>query len=98
METWGHHLDDNSVQASINDNAVPGQSYQVIDFYNSIDPTDGGSSSRIIGNDCVIQFKDNNGVTRCTLTTGEYAASNFISLCGNDVVTQYTVLGRGRLL
>ena len=86
-------MDDNAYQPSINDHAVPGKSYQII-------PNPGISSSRITGDDCAVEFKDITGALRCTLKAGDHPFMSFHPLCGNDVVTQYTVLNikSGRLL
>ena len=67
--------------------------YQVNQFYNGIGSINGVSSGRVIGIGCVVDFKDNQGTTVCTLNSGDYSASEFIGSCGNDVVTQYTIQG-----
>ena len=97
MELWGGHLDDTSYQASVNMVVDAGIVYQVQDFWNGVGSLNAISSGRIVG--CTIQgveLMDASGQKRCELTTGEYPAEEFISRCGNDVVTQYKI--RGKLL
>ena len=88
-------MDDTTWQASINDNAIPGESYPVDQFYNGIGTINGVTSGRIIGNGCNVAFKDSGGATRCVLSSGNYTGVQFINECGNDVVTQYTVHSSG---
>ena len=50
------------------------------------------SSVRIIGNGCEIQFKDDGGNEQCVLGAGDHYFATFSPACGNDRVTQYTVI------
>jgi hypothetical protein len=90
VETWGGGLDDAKWQASINENAIAGTTYQVDAFYNGIGNINGVSCLRIIGEGCRVQFKDKSGSPLCTLAPGESCYHN--NGCGNDVITQYNVL------
>ena len=98
VETWGGALDDTAWPSSINNNAVPGNPYEIEQHFSdnvwtNYNPfgEEGVSNARIIGSGCVVKFKDNSGTTRCTLSSGDYAWPSFANKCGNDVVTQYTV-------
>ena len=82
MEAWPDHLDQG--QASIDVNAVREKTYQI--------SIDGVSSARIIGVGCKVKFMDAGNNSRCELGAGSFAAANFIATCGNDVVTQYTII------
>ena len=82
VEAWPDHLDQG--QASIDVNAVREKTYQI--------SIDGVSSARIIGVGCKVKFMDAGNNSRCELGAGSFAAANFIATCGNDVVTQYTII------
>ena len=82
VEAWPHHLDQG--QASINNKAREGMTYQI--------SIGGVSSARIIGDQCKIRFMDTNDNSRCELEAGSFSAEQFIAACGNDVVTQYTII------
>ena len=84
-------MDNNEFQASINNNAIHGETYQVDDFLNGIGKIDGVSSGRVIGTTCKVNFKDNVSNTRCTFPWGDHDTEEFTTACGNDVVTQYTI-------
>ena len=95
MGLWGGHLDDTLYQASVNMVVDEGIVYQVHDFWNGVGSLDAISSARIVG--CInqgVELMDANGQKRCELTTGKYVADEFISRCGNDVVTQYKIRGK----
>ena len=95
MGLWGGDLDDPLYQSSVNMVVDEGIVYQVQDFWNGVGSLDPISSGRIIG--CTnqgVEFMDASGQKRCELTTGEYLATEFISRCGNDVVTQYEIRGK----
>ena len=92
IETWGSNLNDSNFQASINNNAIPGVLYQVDDFLNGIGAISGVSSAKVSGVECTVAFKDSRGVDRCVLSSGNYAFTSFVPACGNDVVTQYTII------
>ena len=92
MELWGGNLDDSSYQASVNTAVVEGTVYQVSDFWNDVGSLNAISSARIVG--CTnggVELMDDTGLMRCELTTGEYPHEEFISLCGNDIVTKYKI-------
>ena len=93
VETWGGELDNIGNQASINNNAVSGVTYQVDQFYNGIGTINGVSSARVVGSGCLVAFKDSVGTSLCTLASGDYRFQSFAhdNGCGNDVVTQYTI-------
>ena len=82
VETWPGHLDQG--QASIKNNARNGTTYQI--------SIGGVSSARIIGGHCKVRFMDANDNLRCELGAGSFVAVQFIAACGNDVVTQYTII------
>ena len=81
MEAWQHVL--NSGKSSIDNEIFQGRTYQI--------SIGGVSSARIIGNRCQIQFKDSGGHAQCLLGPGDYSGAAFAA-CGNDRVTQYTVI------
>ena len=86
-------MNDKKYQVSKNIETIPGQTYDVDKFYNEIGGIDDVSSGRIIGSECIVEFKDNNGKTICFLTAGDYTIIDFQKQCGKDVVTQYSVSG-----
>lgn len=86
MEAWPHHLDQG--QASIDFNAVRGKTYQI--------SISGVSSARIREVGCKVRFMDANYKLRCELGAGSFDAKKFIATCGNDVVTQYTIIQEGQ--
>ena len=90
FELWGSELGDDSFQASINMAGQNNVTYQVESFWNGIGSSSGISSARISG--CTAKLMDTNGQKKCILSPGNYNKSKFIPLCGNDVVTQYTIL------
>ena len=95
MGLWGGHLDDTSNQASVNMVVDKGIVYQVQDFWNGVGSLDAISSARIVGcTNQVVELMDASGKKRCELNAGEYPAKEFISRCGNDVVTQYKIKGK----
>ena len=95
MGLWGGDLDVSSYQASVNMVVDEGIVYQVQAFWNGVGSVNAISSARIVGcTNQVIELMDASGQKRCELTTGEYLATEFISRCGNDVVTQYKIRGK----
>ena len=82
VEAWPGHLDQG--RASINNNARKGTTYQI--------SIGGVSSARVIGGQCKVRFMDTNDNLRCELGAGSFVAVQFIDACGNDVVTQYTII------
>ena len=83
VESWPGHLDQGD-SASIDDRIFQGRTYQI--------SIGGVSSVRIIGNGCENQFKDSGGNEQCVLGAGDHYAATFGPACGNDRVTQYTVI------
>ena len=85
VESWPDDLDQgDSSYASIDDQIFQGRTYQI--------GISGVSSVRIIGNGCKIQFKDRGGNEQCVLGAGDHYFATFSPACGNDRVTQYTVI------
>ena len=82
VEAWPGHLDQG--RASINNNARKGTTYQI--------SIGGVSSARVIGDECQVRFMDANGNLCCEVGEGEFQGNDFMANCGNDVVTQYTII------
>ena len=83
MEAWSSMYLDNG-QASINNKAREGITYQISIV--------GVSSARVIGDECQVRFMDANGNLCCEVGEGEFQGNDFMANCGNDVVTQYTII------
>ena len=77
METWGGGLDDNSYQASINLDAQIGVTYQVDQFYNGIGSVNGVSSSRITGDNCVVEFNFTSRIIKLQILLIEHCLGKF---------------------
>merc|ERR1711962_774879 len=89
VSLWGGPLDDQMWQASINQNAQAGKTYNTgCCWIGSID----GISSGTISIGCPnVAMKDINNRTLCVLGPGSYPEGSFIPKCGNDVVAVYTI-------
>ena len=98
MELWGGDLDDATYQASRNIDVDEGKLYQVRDFWNNVGTRNPISSARIGGcaNQGVELMDEHLGTLRhrCLLMTGDYKTNQFISRCGNDLVTHYKSHGK----
>ena len=86
VEAWPDYLDQG--QASIEYDTIKGKTYQI--------SIDGVSSARILGNGCKVRFMDETYQPSCELSAGSYDGAQFIASCGNDVVTQYTIIQGSR--
>lgn len=96
VELWGGPLDQTNYQVSLNVDAAYGEIYQVEDFWNGKGILSGVSSAKVIG--CAITMFDENGKRKCFLAPGKYEHPEFITRCGNNVVTQYYVQKDFRLV